>query len=514
MENSEKPRVFFETHGCRSNYADTVDLQHSLAEKGAIVGEGRARLNSSEQEVDVFVLNTCTVTNEADREALRSIRKIRDKHPQAKIVVTGCMAEVRAKKLQSIEGVSTVLGPGQKEKLINSILGVEDSNSRDELTNLPSVYPSGRRVKKSLPQFKSISLDKELSTAAAGPAEHVGEVKRRSRYPLRVQEGCENSCTFCIIPQTRGRFSSRPLELILDDIEKLYELGYREVILTGTHLGGYGIDSGGSFENLLQAVQSKVSGINRARDESNLRIRLSSIDPEDVSPALIDFIAESPEFCKHIHICVQAFNESILKLMNRRHSLQDALDVIDYAKQKIPGICLGTDVITGFPGEGTDEFLQGLEIIEGLPLAYLHVFPYSERSKTAATRLGGEVEVNERRKRAVRLRALSKRLRESYYRQFVGEKLDLVVEAVTENELRATSSEYISVKCEISTRTNIVGSNVAGSNRANKNTKNIKDLVLSGKNNSEARINETFFSGQRITATGKQIDGDFLRCEL
>ena len=367
-------RVGFKTFGCRSNHADTIDLQAALVEKGS---------TPANKDLDVIVVNTCSVTDQADNEAYRYIRKTKRDNPNSRIVVTGCLAELETKKLSNLEDVDAVVGPGKKSDVLKAIYS--EQTATDRLPRLPKKFRS---------KGKSISLNDKISDALASPGTHLGEVKQRARYHLRIQEGCENTCTFCIIPHTRGHLSSRPQELILDDVKKLEQAGYKEVVITGTHIGGYGEDMGSSLYELLKAIKSL--GL-------DLRIRLSSIDPNDLHPELLEFFVENQDFfCSHLHICVQSFSDKTLKRMNRRYKLAEIDNIVHYITDKVPKLCLGTDIIAGFPGESRQELDEGVNQFLRLPFSYIHVFPYSERSGTAATRLDGSVEVAERKRRAAR----------------------------------------------------------------------------------------------------------------
>ena len=389
-------RVAFETFGCRSNYADTVDLQAALVEKGLTPC-------GMDTEADVYVVNTCTVTNEADKAASKIIKKIRSDNPEARIVVTGCMAEVGEEAISELEAADAIIGPGRREQILSAIVGQEEQVLTSKSEEDPAfvsfeTLQVGRekRPKRSGANFRSISLDHQLSPALQGPGSKLGDVPVRARYHLRIQEGCENSCTFCIIPQSRGRLSSRAKADIIEDIQKLADVGYNEVVLTGTHIGGYGEDFGANFLELLSLVEAK-SAISR--------VRLSSIDPNDVSYEMVDLLSKSNTFCDHLHICIQAFDDGVLKRMNRLYRLEEVFDILNYISNKWPRCCLGSDVITGFPGETREDVEREIEVFNKLPFSYLHVFPYSERQGTAAERLDGVVPINERRRRAARWRA-------------------------------------------------------------------------------------------------------------
>ncbi len=433
----EPMRVAFKTFGCRSNYADSVELQASLLEHDST--PCNLAFDETAPAPDVVVINTCTVTNSADREALRLIRKVKAEQPETRIIVTGCMAELGEKALTELVGAENVIGPGRRQEVLAAIRGAEHVASPEPEVDVPlaKIYESGRRVKKSLPQRRSISLQHSISSEVAGPGAMMGEIRGRSRYHLRVQEGCENSCTFCIIPQTRGRLSSRSLEDVTSDVEHLRDVGFSEIVLTGTHLGGYGEDIGLNLRDLLEAITS-VSGVPR--------IRLSSIDPNDLTSDIVDFIAGSHHFCPHLHICVQAFSDRTLKRMNRKYRMDEAREILWYVSQKLPGCCIGSDVITGFPGESRQEVEEGIEEFLRLPISYLHVFPYSERSGTAATRLDGAIAVPERKRRAARWRAIASRKHQEFLRSLCGQELETVLEQEKEAYVFGTSAEFASVR--------------------------------------------------------------------
>lgn len=421
-------RVAFQTFGCRSNHADTIDLQASLVEQGAV---------PCENDYEVLVVNTCSVTDQADNEAYRYIRKVKKDSPNIKIVVTGCLAELEPQKLAGLSEVDAVIGPGRKNEVLKSILNNKEMENFDKAPFAPTEYR---------PERKSYSLNEPISNALAGPGQKLGEISQRARYHLRIQEGCENTCTFCIIPHTRGHLSSRSKELILQDVIKVADSNYEEIVITGTHIGGYGEDCGSSLLELLTAIRDL---------NVKPRIRLSSIDPNDLSPELLDFfLSNQATFCNHLHICVQSFTDSILKRMNRRYRLADIEKIVSYITDKVSGICLGTDLITGFPGESRQEVDQAVEQFLRLPFSYLHVFPYSERSGTAATRLDGSVAPAERKRRAARWRSVGDRKREEFYSSLISKTLHIVVEKIEDGFVYGTSSEYAATKVRINPETN------------------------------------------------------------
>lgn len=436
-DNNSPLKVSFKTFGCRSNYADTVDLLALTAGRGASVSEFD---DSSSSDADVVVINSCTVTDTADKESIKLISKLREKNPAQKIVFTGCMAEASPESILEKFPDISVLGPGQRINVVKEIFG------ESEKLNRPSLSKSSKVIRK--PSHKTISLNDSLPEHLKGPGEKIGSFKMRSRFHLRVQEGCENHCTFCIIPKTRGLLSSRKVSDVLSDIKSLSELGFREIVLTGTHLGGYGLDLNSSLKCLLEEIEGYIEA---DLELNKPRIRLSSLDPDDVSCEMIDFLSKSHNFCKHLHICLQAFTNSILKRMNRKYRLEDAKDLLWYIHERYEarGVScgIGSDVITGFPGECRKELEEGIESFLSLPISYLHVFPYSEREGTAATRLDGEIPISERKRRSARWRAISERKNLEFLQSLIGKNLEVVVEdrVLGDGSKLGTSSEFATV---------------------------------------------------------------------
>ena len=341
------------------------------------------------------------------------------------------MAEAKTEELQIKYPEISVLGPGQKQNVLDAIFNQAPTRVREN--------ERAKNLKIRTPSHKTISLNDEMPSEISGPASLIGNFKLRSRFHLRVQEGCENHCTFCIIPQTRGELSSRPIKDILKDLRQLKEKGYQEVVLTGTHLGGYGVDIGENLLTLLNALEN----------ESELRrIRLSSLDPNDVSFEIIDFISKSHIFCRHLHICLQAFTDQSLKRMNRKYRMEDAKALLWYIAERFSGCGIGSDVITGFPGESRKELEEGIEEFLTLPISYLHVFPYSEREGTAATRLDQIVAIAERKRRAARWRSIAERKHNQFLLSLIGKDLDVVIEDrfLEDGSVLGTSSEFANVR--------------------------------------------------------------------
>jgi len=376
----------------------------------------------------VTIINTCTVTDTAEKEVRSLISSARKNNPGGRIVVTGCLATVGSDVFQALGEHDSVVPPGQRKDLMNVILNRAPAKEFMKIA----------RVIKRSERHTSADIDEPLSDALPSPEGKVGELPMRKRFHLRVQEGCDNFCTFCIIPSTRGKVVSRSPERIIWDLKQLASLGYEEIVLTGTHLGGYGQDIDSSLQELLYTIAS-AKLVNR--------VRLSSLDPDDVNRALIDIIAENEIFCGHLHLCLQALDDLILKRMNRGYRLAEAVELLEYARKRLPSAALGTDLITGFPGESEQLFEKQCSRFDEIPLNYVHVFPYSERAGTAAVRLEGEVEAGERKRRSARWRALAGRRYREFGRSFVGREVEMVVESLKERddglELRGTTREFV-----------------------------------------------------------------------
>ena len=434
-------KVGFKTFGCRSNHADSIELQAALVEQGAVPC-------SSEEDADVYVVNSCTVTDEADKDVLRELRRIRRRSPNARIILTGCMASLEDGIALDHSMVDAVVGAGRREAVLKAVNGIDGSSEQADpaIVNFEELAAKrSKRPARGGANWRSISLDGDFPAALRGPGEKLGEQKLRARYHLRIQEGCENSCTFCIIPQTRGRLSSRPVAELINDLAQLNDLGYGEVVLTGTHIGGYGEDLGLKLSDLLREI---------AQVRPVQRVRLSSIDPNDVSEELLAVLSSSDIFCEHLHVCVQAFSDPILKKMNRKYRMSEVCSLVSRIHEVWPECTLGTDVICGFPGETAESVEEQIAAFEELGFSYVHVFPYSERSETAAVRLPNSVLPKERKKRAARWRAVGARAKRRRMKSILSRELEFVVEQIRDAaagvELSGTSREFMSAVVSLS----------------------------------------------------------------
>ena len=380
-------RVYVHSFGCRASQADGAGIQAALEESGFVPVEERA-------EADLIVLNTCTVTHAADLDARRAIRGSHRDHPHADILVTGCYAQRAPDELAHFEGVRWVVGNSHKTEIAKIV--------------------SARRE-----EYHGQVLVSDLLTQtefAASPARDAYD--DRTRPNLKVQDGCSNRCSFCIIPSVRGRSRSARLESILEQVRNLSER-YCEIVLSGINLGRWGRDLAEQprFVDLLRALLQQTAV---------RRIRISSVEPMDWSDPLLDLVASEPRIAKHVHLPLQSGCDAVLKRMYRKYRTRHYAGRLEVARRLMPDAAIGADVMTGFPGETDTEFDESLRFIEQQPFTYLHVFTYSERPGTLAAERGQPVPMEVRRERTRILRGISDRKNIEFRRRMIGKTLSAV----------------------------------------------------------------------------------------
>lgn len=345
--NAAAPSVCFLTLGCKVNQTESEALAQLFHNNGYVVVD-------SSEKADVVVVNTCTVTNTGDAKSRQIIRRMIKAHPDAFVVVMGCYAQTAPGEVLEIEGVDLVLGTQDRGKILDLIEQV-------------------RQEQKPQSQVRTIWDAKEFEELP------LMEGESRTRATLKIQEGCNKFCTYCIIPYARGPVRSRKHENAIAEAKKLVEAGYKEIVLTGIHTGSYGEDSAEDW-NLAHLVKelANIPGLNR--------LRLSSIEPMEFTPELIEVILSSPAVCSHLHIPLQCGSDAILERMKRPYTTQEFKELVDEFNQKLPGIAITTDVIVGFPGETEQDFQESLEFIRTCHFAGIHAFPYSKRKGTPAAK--------------------------------------------------------------------------------------------------------------------------------
>lgn len=375
------------TFGCKVNQFDSEMIMDQLIQSGY-------NYVKMEEKPDIFIINTCTVTHRADFQARQMIRRAYRCNPDALIIVTGCYSQVQPDLLGKMKEINYILGNKEKENIAELLPSIETGK-------LSRIYVS------------SIQQDNHQFDIT------VPFFYTHTRSFLKIQDGCNNRCSYCIVPFARGPSRSLTLEKVLNNMEILKKRGYLEVILTGINIGSYGIDLDKDL-NLKKLLE------NLEDSETPKRIRLSSIEPFDLSSDLISMIAQSSKICHHLHVPIQSGDDEILKKMNRNYNRALISEMIFEINSKIPDISIGADLIAGFPGETEEMFRNTYELIEKLPISYLHVFPFSKRKGTLAEGLTPEVEPKEIKRRTEILRELGRKKRLQFYKKFLGKKLSVL----------------------------------------------------------------------------------------
>ena len=399
-------KVALHTLGCKLNYSESSTIGSQFLSNGYDVVDEK-------EQADVYVINTCTVTENAERECRQVVRRFLRQNPDAFIIVTGCYAQLRPEEISTIKGVDAILGNSEKFNIFSLI----DDFQKTEFSCI-FVAP--------------IKEHEEFGHA------HSSDSDSRTRAYLKIQDGCDYKCTFCTIPLARGKSRSMNPDDAVQEFRKLLIAGYKEIILTGVNVGDYGksIDTN-LYELLLRLI--KIDG--------EFRIRVSSIEPNLLSNEIIDLTAGNDKLCKHFHIPLQSGSPKILKAMQRRYTAEDYENLVQKIKNRIPDAGIGVDVIVGFPGESKEDFLVTHNFLRDLPISYLHVFTYSERPDTKAIEMKSKVDVFERKERNNILRILSSKKRNEFHHQMIGKNLDVLFESIGEDgTIKGFSSNYVRVQ--------------------------------------------------------------------
>jgi len=382
-------RIAITTLGCKVNQYDSAVIQGRLeADRHSVV--------PFEEKADFYIINACTVTDRADWEARQLVRRAKRLSPQARVLITGCYAQVSPQEVARVPDVDFVVGLNRLEDLVRFVRDADGDHETEISVGNPRDETEVRVL------------------GARGLPGHT-------RAFLKIEEGCNYSCTYCIIPIARGRSRSVPEEEVLRQVYTLAQEGFKELVLTGIHLGGYGHD--------LKPKTDLVRLLERIADSRLIpRIRLSSLDPREVTHPLLRLMAESDVLCPHLHICIQAGEDGILRKMRRNYDTSYYRDLILRTRDMLPTASLGTDLIVAFPGETGEAFERSIAFLDSLPLTYFHVFPYSIRTGTVAAALPDQVPLQVKKERARRFRELGARKKKAFYRQFIGTQVPVLVE--------------------------------------------------------------------------------------
>lgn len=400
-------KVAFYTLGCKLNYSETSSI-------GRLFNQAGYQTVDFTNTPDVYVINTCSVTEHADKKCKKVVKEALRISPNAYVTIVGCYAQLKPKEIAEIPGVDMVLGAAEKFRIVEYIT---------DLT----------KNQKALVYNQPVSEAKEFV-----PGFSIGE---RTRTFLKVQDGCDYSCSFCTIPLARGNSRSNTIENVLEQAREIAASGVKEIVLTGVNLGDFGIREGqrqDKFFDLVKALD-EVDGINR--------IRISSIEPNLLSDEIIEFVATSKRFVPHFHIPLQSGSDKILGLMRRRYKRELYANRVAKIKQLMPDCCIGVDVIVGFPGETREDFIDTYNFLNELDVSYLHVFTYSERENTPASEMSGSVPGSTRAERSKMLHILSDKKRRAFYESQLNTAVEVLFEGdIKEGFMHGFTRNYVKVK--------------------------------------------------------------------
>ena len=398
-------RVAFHTLGCKLNFSETATISRDFLRHGFEKVDYR-------DTADIYVLNTCSVTENADKEARKLIRQAKRRNPESAIAVIGCYAQLKPNDIAAIDGVDIVLGAGEKFNLLNYLDSID--------------LNGGAKV-----------IQSEIDHVHTfTPSYSTGE---RTRSFLKIQDGCDYTCSFCTIPMARGESRSDTIDKTLQVAKEVAETDAREIVLTGVNIGDFGKGSDETFFDLIQRLE-QLDGIDR--------IRISSIEPNLLTNEIIQFCASSQKFMPHFHIPLQSGSDKILSAMRRRYKRDLYEERVAKIKSIIPHACIGVDVIVGFPGETDDDFLDTYNILNELDISYLHVFTYSERPNTDAVEMGEVVPKETRAERSKMLHILSDKKRRYFNDQFIGKDRPVLFETMKNGKIQGHTDNYIQVQVD------------------------------------------------------------------
>ena len=397
------------TLGCKVNQYDT----------DAVLAQFRAagyELVDFDQDADVYLINTCTVTNMGDRKSRQMIRRAHRQNPDARVVVMGCLAQASPEQVVEIEGVDLVVGTHQREDLLRLVESLPERDSQPVCVVVDDIF--------AVDEFEELP---------------VSSFEGRTRATLKIQDGCSQFCSYCRVPYARGKPRSRPLAAVVEQAEIIAQQGYQEIVLTGVHLGAYGQDFDPQLD-LSDAIKAllPVPGLER--------IRISSVDPHEITPELLELVAYEPKVCAHLHIPLQSGSDSVLQRMRRRYTTSEYRRIVEHAYQQIPELAVTTDVIVGFPGETDAEFGETMQFVEEMAFSRLHVFRYSRRTGTPAARFPNQIPASVKDERSQALIKLGAGLARSFHARYVDRDVDVLVEEVQGGIGEGLTANYVRVQ--------------------------------------------------------------------
>ena len=423
-------KVAFYTLGCKVNQYET----NAMIEK--FINKGYENVNF-EDIADIYVINTCTVTNMSDRKSRQIIRRVKQMNPNAVLVVTGCYAQVSAKELEKIEEIDLIVGNTEKKEIVDIIenylivkydcVDIIDSNLCKDKLEFDKLNNS---------KINMTDINKQKDFIDFGTTTYT----EKTRAVIKVQDGCNNFCSYCIIPYAKGRVRSRKLESIIKEIESIVEKGIKEVVITGIHVASYGIDFEDSNIRLIDLLENinKIEGLKR--------IRLGSLEPNIITDEFVKRLKKVDKICDHFHLSLQSGCDNTLKRMNRKYTTQDFEKVVELLRVAFPEVVLTTDIIVGFPGETEEEFEITYNYLEKIKFYKMHVFKYSQRKGTRAATMSNQIDAKIKEKRSHKLIELSNKNEKEFLQKNVGKKIEVLFEEEENGFFKGHTSNYLIVK--------------------------------------------------------------------
>lgn len=402
-------KVAFTTLGCKVNQFETEVMEGLFKEK-------KYEIVNFEEVADVYVINTCSVTHLGEKKSRQLIRRAIKNNNKAIVAVVGCYSQVAADEIAKIEGVSLIVGTKERKNIVTLVETVLKEHQPLQVVEDVMDYH----------EFEDIPLLNNPD---------------RTRAFLKIQDGCSNFCTYCIIPYTRGPLKSRKLDSILSEAENLVESGFKEIVLTGIHLGAYGKDLADEIA-LVDVVKALLD------NEKLTRLRLGSLESIELDQEILEIMNQDQRLCRQLHLPLQSGSDKILKKMNRNYTTAEFKALVDNIYAKVPGVAITTDVIVGFPGENSTDFNEAVEFIKNMNFSKIHIFPYSKRKNTPAANYAEQVSEEEKKKRSVYLKEISDMASAKYRNKMLNTTVEILVENITPDYAEGLASNYVKVYCE------------------------------------------------------------------
>lgn len=417
-------RVAFYTLGCKVNQYETNAMIEQFIERDY-------KIVNFEDVSDVYVINTCTVTNISDKKSRQIIRRAKKINPNSILVVTGCYAQVAVEDLQKIKDIDLIVGNTEKKDIVNIVEKFEKIFCKSVRTSIASPQKDDYKI-------NITDINKQKEFVDFGTTTYT----EKTRAVIKVQDGCNNFCSYCIIPYAKGRVRSRKLENIIDEVKSIVKKGIQEVVITGIHIASYGIDFQDSNIRLIDLLEeiNKIEGLKR--------IRLGSLEPNIITDEFVRRLRKVDKICDHFHLSLQSGCNQTLKRMNRKYTTEDFEKVVERLRKAFPNVALTTDIIVGFPGETDEEFNTTYKFLEKINFYKMHIFKYSARKGTRAEAMPNQIDGNIKEKRSYELITLSNKNEEKFLNAYIGKEIDVLFEREENHSAKGHTTNYIVVSAE------------------------------------------------------------------